>query len=187
MERPILSCVPSYINFLSGLMTTTRIPTSNTFARRLRQARLRASLSLRKLEEILNGKIRFTTLANYEAGRHKPDEANLVLLAKALHVSPGWFFRPHALELDHSFFRRHRAFGAKDENSLTARAANFFELYFTLEDVTHTVCRFARDSFPKIKVRDESDAERYAERLRELWKLGTDRLPPLVDLLEEKG
>lgn len=157
------------------------------FRRRLKLARERAALTLRDLEEATGKLIAFTTLANYEAGRHFPDEAILVRLAKVLNVTPDWLFRPFTVDLKDVWFRKDRAFGAKEQKLLTSRASDFFELYHEIEEITGTVRQFGRDSLPKFKVHSPDDAERYAYTLRKKWGLGEDPLPAVIEMIEEKG
>lgn len=157
------------------------------FPRRLKLARERAGLTLRDLEEATGKMISFTTLANYEAGRHFPDENILVRLAKELHVAPDWLFRPFTVELSGFHFRKDRTFGAKEQKALISRATDFFELYHEIEEITGSVRRSNKAELPKIKVRSLEDAERYAHDLRDSWGLGLDPLPSVIELIEEKG
>lgn len=165
------------------------VPTDEVaiFPRRLRLARERAGLTLRELEEVTSRTVAYSTLANYEAGRHFPDENVLVRLSKALRVSPDWFFRPFTVELTGVRFRKERAFGAKEQKALISRAADFFELYHEIEELTGATREFRRDELPSSKVKTPEDAEVFSGELRQKWGLGVDPLPSLTDLVEDKG
>jgi len=168
----------------------THLSEQEIFGRRVRQARERAGFTLRALsEEVekLGSALAFPTLANYEAGRFLPDEANLVALARALKTDPGSFFRPFRCELTDLHFRKKRSFGAKDRTVLEARAEEFFEHYFEIEELTGALRNFESPKVSLKRVATADEAEEYANLLRKAWDLGVASLPVVTELLEEKG
>ncbi|MBS0631410.1 MAG: ImmA/IrrE family metallo-endopeptidase [Verrucomicrobia bacterium] len=160
---------------------------ADIFRRRLKLARERAELTLRGLEEAMGKSVAYSTLANYEAGRHFPDEHTLVRLSKALNVGADWFFRSYTMEMSDVRFRKDAVFTAKEQKSLIARASDFFEVYHELEEITSSSRHFDRSALPSAVINSPEEAEAFAGKLRDHWGLGEDPVPSLTDLIEEKG
>jgi Zn-dependent peptidase ImmA (M78 family)/DNA-binding XRE family transcriptional regulator len=166
---------------------TPHLPEQEIFARRLKQARSRAGLTLRALSEVLNGTVAYPTLANYEAGRYLPSESAVASLSEALRVAPEALFRPFRLQLSEIKFRKKNSFSAKARKGLEARSEEFFEHYFELEELTASQRTFEKPIHRKKVVASLDEAEEFAQKLRESWRLGEDPLPVVTTLLEDKG
>jgi len=160
---------------------------AETFRRRLKLARERSELTLRGLEEALGKSVAYSTLANYEAGRHFPDEHTLVRLGKVLNVGADWFYRSYTVEMSEVHFRKDAVFTAKEQKSLIARASDFFEVYHEIEEITSSTRHFDRSGLHSSTINSPEAAEDFASKLREHWGLGEDPVPSLTDLIEEKG
>jgi Zn-dependent peptidase ImmA (M78 family) len=162
-------------------------PDRDVFGLRLRQARERAGLTLRDVEKAVAGKIKYSTIANYEAGRFLPDEANLLTLAVALNQPVDWFFQPARISLGEVRFRKKSSFSAKSRKELEARAESFFENYLEIEELTGESRPYKAPLRKTPEVQSFDEAEGYAEKLRGTWELGCDPVRLVRELLEDKG
>jgi Zn-dependent peptidase ImmA (M78 family)/transcriptional regulator with XRE-family HTH domain len=156
------------------------------FGRRLQQARTMRELSLRGLSEALKGVVSHNALAKYEGGLMMPGSKVLIALAEVLGQPMDFFFRPFQVELKEVRFRRKSRLGAKRRQAIQEQAADFIERYHEIEQITGEVRRF-EPVLKKHTVRTPEDTEALADLLRQEWSLGTDALPNVQELLEDKG
>src|SRR5690349_20214064 len=98
-----------------------------TFAQRLIQARKMRGLSLRALAEKTEGRVSYNALYKYEQGLMMPDSEVLSALADALDQDLDFFFREQAVQLKEVRFRKTSRLGAKEEEAIRVRAADYFE------------------------------------------------------------
>ena len=159
---------------------------AGVFGRRLQQARTMRELSLRGLSEALKGVVSHNALAKYEGGLMMPGSTVLIALAQALGQPMDFFFRPFKVELKEVRFRRKSRLGVKRRQAIQEQAADFFERYHEIEQITGEVRRFD-PVLKKHTVRTPEDTEALADLLRQEWSLGTDALPNVQELLEDKG
>lgn len=159
---------------------------ASPFSARLKQARLMCGLSLRELADKIGGAVSYAALSKYEHGVMQPSSRVLIALSQALSQSPEFFFRPFRLKLTGVRFRKKSALGASAEKALLERARDHFERYQEVEELVGDVRRFEAP-FAGDSVGTELDAEEFASRLREQWRLGVDPLPNIQELLEENG
>lgn len=157
-------------------------------ADRLKIARKKAGLSLRDLAERSVPPVSAQALSKYEAGKMMPSSAVLVGLAKALGSSVDFLMSAEVAALDGVEFRRHSASSAKDRAVVEAMVTEQLEGIFSIEDVLGLPASV--DAFEDLEagpVASLEEAEEQAERLRDLWDLGSDPLPSVSALLEDKG
>lgn len=159
---------------------------AGVFGRRLQQARTMRELSLRGLSEALKGVVSHNALAKYEAGAMMPGSAVLIALAKTLDQSLDFFFRPFQIQLSEVRFRRKSRLGEKRQQAIREKASDFFERYHEIEQLTGDIRSF-QPIFTDRKVSTPEDTEALADELRKEWNLGTDALPNVQELLEDKG
>jgi Zn-dependent peptidase ImmA (M78 family) len=73
-----------------------------------------------------------------------------------------------------------------DDAIVIERAVDVFERYFELEDLLQLNEKHEYFVFDRLVLTVE-DAEEAAAELRNVWKLGNDPIPDVVELLEDKG
>lgn len=142
-------------------------------------------LSLRALEERLDGLVSAAALSKYEQGRMLPGSAVLNALCRVFGQKADFFFRPMSVSLGEVEFRKRTALGAKAEEAIKQSAADFFERYLELEELMGLGGKF-ENPLAEVVIRSPEDLEKAAVQLRKTWKLGLDALPGVVALLEEK-
>lgn len=162
-------------------------PFESPFPLRLKQARLMRQLSLRDLSDQLQHAVSHVALANYEKGATKPNGEVLGKLCTVLNVTPDFMFRPTLVTLDTVRFRKRKAFGAKQTAALLEVVRAKLEDYLEAEELVGEVSRFKNPlAFPHEKPTLEN-IRGLARELRELWGLGDEPIPTLVELLEQRG
>ena len=155
---------------------------------RLKRVRESLQLSLRELEALIHGRVSAQAIGKYERNEMMPGSTVLMALADALNVTPEYLLSEREIELTGVDFRKTPQANSKDERAVEASVLDQVERYLELEDLI-----LAKDdawSFPDndtFCIKHIEDAEKAANKLRELWKLGIDAIPSLAELLEEKG
>src|SRR5690606_33462540 len=91
-------------------------------------------------------------------------------------------------ELEGVEFRKHSGASARDRARVEAIVTEALEDYLAVEDILELPP--AGDPFAAVRcdhVASYEEAEELADRLRKDWKLGTDPIPSMTGLLEDKG
>ncbi len=156
----------------------------NQFAERLKSARVMAGLSLQDLAEKLQNQVSRQALHKYEKGEFMPDSKMIGLLCEALGVRQDYFYRKNVVELGEIEFRKFTRYSAKEKNSLIEKAKDVLSRYLELEEILNIDSRF-RLSFKEAPIRSNEQVEEVAIKLRKDWKLGTDPIFNLIELLED--
>jgi Zn-dependent peptidase ImmA (M78 family)/DNA-binding XRE family transcriptional regulator len=153
---------------------------------RLKLARAAAGLSLRELEDRLNGLVTAQAIGKYERDEMMPSSSVLIALARALDVTEDYLLNPAEVELVAVEFRKQKLTSAKDDAIVRASILSAVERYLEIERIVHLDGH--EPALPKRRVvRTFEDVERAASALRDEWQLGDDAIPNLCELFEEKG
>lgn len=158
------------------------------FQDRLRLARSRAGLSLRDLSAAIGGEVSAQAIGKYENGDMMPSARVLTLLGKNLGVSLDFLMSSQVAGLGGVEFRDSKNTGAKQRSQIEAIVIEEVERYLMIEEILEIA-----DDGPDLgglvdrHVERLVDADRFADELRSHWKLGSDSLPNITGLLEDKG
>lgn len=155
---------------------------------RLRIARKKAGLSLRALSAMMDPPVSAQAISKYEANEMMPSSRVLVSLGKALDVSLDFLMSSQVDELACVEFRKHSGTSARDRARVEAVVTEALESYLAIEDILGlppTDDPFAAVRYDRVASYEEAEA--LADRLRGNWELGTDPIPSMTGLLEEKG
>ena len=155
---------------------------------RLKLARDAAGLSLRDLEGALGRVVSAQAIGKYERGQMAPSQEVLMALARTLGVSPHYLLSHRAITLETLDFRKELKAEAKAERATEAALIDYMDRYLDLEEILDLPS--VHWSAPVVLKGDPEsldDVEGAAGTLREAWKLGSDPIPDMVELLEEKG
>lgn len=162
---------------------------NQVFSQRLFQARTMARLSLRELSDAIGNRVSYNALYKYEKGEMMPSGDVLAALTEALHQPADFFFRAFRVELDQIEFRKRQKLPPSEEEAIKERARDFFERYGEVEEIVNNRISFVqpfKDDEREL-ITDEVGAEKAAEQLRKIWKLGSDPLPNVHELMEFNG
>ncbi len=156
--------------------------------RRLKLARRASGLSLRALQQRIESLVTAQAIGKYERDESMPSSDVLLALARALGVTVEYLVGDGDLVLQGVDFRK-RAFARRKEQArVQATLLHALERYLTVESVLGLPTdRWAPPRGAPFAVKSLDDAEAAAQAVRDAWDLGTDSLPNLIDLLEERG
>ena len=158
------------------------------FAKRLRQARIKAQLSMESLCERMGGIVSKQAISKYEGAKMMPTSTTLIALAEALKVELDYFFRPFSFDLgdfDVSF-RKKSSVGAKDISALKVQIQDDVERYLEIEEILGKEKPVLLNIETGV-LKSAADMEQCARRVREEWKLGKDSIANVQDMLEANG
>lgn len=153
---------------------------------RLKLARAAAGMSLRALEERLDGLVTAQAIGKYERDAMMPSSRVLMALASALGVTEEHLLNTGDVELVKLQFRKQPLTTTKEDATVRARVLSEVERYLDIERILHLDSSEA-DLPRRRAVRGLDAAELAASALRGHWNLGTDALPNLSEFLEERG
>lgn len=164
------------------------MPEKSQIGERLKLARKKNSLSLRKLSEALGGSISYETIRQYENGSLTPDSTALIALRRALGVTMTYLMSPQRVEIGDVDFRKKSRTKASDRAAVKAEVLELLERYFQIEEILDSPGQ--KWTAPDLGL-DPSEDPAYAEaaaiKLRERWELGLDPISNMTELLEERG
>ena len=157
-------------------------------ADRIRLARRKASLSLRDLSSVMDGKVTAQAIGKYERGEDIPSSGVMLALAEALDVSLAYLLDTQGVRLSGVEFRTKATTSARDRSQVETEVLEWVERYLQIElilelDSAQWQCPVARLR----KLRAIGEAETLAEDSRAQWQIGIDPIPNMTELLEEKG
>lgn len=161
--------------------------TKDSISIRLREARLMMNLSMDKLVKRTGGAITKQSISRYEKGVMHPKHDALSAIAKALHISEG-YFAGNSIQLDVPMLRTTSGGKVSDEElqMLEAKLSFWAEQYLAKEKEARLVTSF-KNPISKTKVRTIEDAIKAADKLREKWHCGDGPIASILRLLERKG
>ncbi len=165
-------------------MTKNEIKT--LFGKRLQQARKMEGLSLRALSDKIGGAVSHNALAKYERGEMMPDGKTFASLVKALDTNEDFFFRPVTEELELVEFRDKSKLNEKQEKALKHQAQDHFERYLEIEGLLGIRSKFKNPLRGKM-YHTVDDVEKAVTDIRKAWKLGSDPILNLIEMLEGAG
>jgi len=156
------------------------------FAERLKAARTMAGYSLQELAEKINTAVSKQALGKYEQGIMKPNSEVLLAICNALKVKSDYFSREPKVNLHGIEFRKLQKLSVKENNKIVQQTIDFLERYLELEEILGIENKFT-NSLSKLPIKKTHDVEELVNQLRIDWKLGTDPLFNVIELMEDHG
>ena len=146
-------------------------------------------MSLRALEDRIGRAVSAQAIGKYERDEAMPGSATLIAIARALDVSVDYLLADDDVVLEDVEFRKNAIAARKAEARVKATLLRELERYLVLEELLGlpSVNWDRPREVPYPVVVDVSEADRAARSLRSTWGLGSDPIPNLVELLEERG
>ncbi len=141
-------------------------------------------LSMQDLANKMNNIITKQAIGKYEQGDMKPSSDILIALSNALNVRPDYFFRNEKIKLVNVEFRKLKRLLAKDIDQIKANTIDFLERYFELEDLLG-IDKIFENPISDVLIQVNEDIETAAEKLRKKWKIGTNAISNVIELLED--
>jgi Zn-dependent peptidase ImmA (M78 family) len=157
-------------------------------ADRIKLARRKAGYSLRDLSDAMQGRVTAQAIGKYERGEDTPSSGVLMALAKALGVSLNYLLDTQGIELTGVEFRTKSTTTVRDRAHVETEVLEWIERYLQIELILDLDSATWQSPFPNLRHLNRiEDAEGLARAVREIWKLGTDPILNMTELLEEKG
>jgi Zn-dependent peptidase ImmA (M78 family) len=159
---------------------------NSIFSERFKSARLLSGLSLQEVADALKKKVTRQAIYRYEKGEVLPDSDTLEELSRIFNVRPDFFFRETKVEIGAIEYRKLKISG-KEESRIQEQTKDYLSRYIEIEEVLGIQTEFVNplNSFPKVS--EYSHVNEAANLLREKWKLGTNAISNIPELLEDKG
>jgi Zn-dependent peptidase ImmA (M78 family) len=161
---------------------------NNLFSDRFRSARLLSGLSLQELSDRMENRVTKQALSKYERGEVDPNSEMIGYLSDALNVRPDFFYREMKIELGEIAFRKLDKLPAKEESRIIEETKDYLSRYLELEEIIGISTAFVNPmaDFELKEVTNFEQVEAAANHLRKKWKLGTDAISNVVELLEDQ-
>lgn len=150
---------------------------------RLRQARRARGLTLDALAGGLARPVTKQALSKFETGKARPSPSVLMALSAALDVSPSWLLDAPSVSVDWLGYRKHSRLSQSDQTTIEERAALRVEAEHRIRDLFQLA---PATPMPQWEANTPAKAEEAATRLRAEWRLGTDPLASLVEVVESR-
>ena len=133
---------------------------------RLKLARAAAGLSLRGLEERLDGLVTAQAIGKYERDEMMPSSTVLIALARALKVTEEYLLNPAAVDLVAVEFRKKKLTSARETAEVRARILSEVERYLDIEKILAIQPAKAFPFAKRYPVHNVEDIEQAAEPTR---------------------
>ncbi len=158
------------------------------FAKRLKQARLKAGLSMDGLSVKTGKEVSKQTISKYEAGKTMAGSSILIKLSKALGVPVEYFFRPYSFDVSEVeiSFRKKASVGAKDQTMLKIKIQDEVERFIDIENILGAESSMEQINVP-VKIYLPMQMIMLAKELRKTWGLGIAPIPSVKNLLMNHG
>ena len=154
------------------------------FSKRLKSARIFASLSQDELVEKMGNIVSKNAISKYEKGEMMADGKILIALSKALDLKTDYFFRPFSVEIDNVEFRKKQKLQVKEIKAIKETVSDLLERYLEVEQFLNIESTFI-NPLSEIVISANSGIDKAALKLRFDWNLGLDALPNVIDILED--
>jgi Zn-dependent peptidase ImmA (M78 family)/DNA-binding XRE family transcriptional regulator len=155
---------------------------------RLKLARKKAGYSLRALSDAMDNKVSAQAIGKYERDEMMPASDVLTSMADILDVNLEYLMSNQVKELRGVEFRKHSGTSVKDRSRVEATVIERVERYLSVEEILDLEsAEWQQPDIAPVVLEHLDEAAGMADRLRDEWELGTDPIPNMTELLEEKG
>ena len=156
---------------------------------RLKLARSASGLSLRGLSDRIGSLVSAQAIGKYERNESMPRSGVLIALSDALRVSASYLAGDPAISLQSVEFRSERVAGRREEDRIKATVLHMLERYLAIEGILNlpSVHWYNPASAPYPVTHDLLEVDRAASSLRNDWGLGTNPIPDMAELMEDRG
>lgn len=162
--------------------------TKELFAKRLKQARLKAGLSMDALSEKTGREVSKQTISKYEAGKTMAGSEVLIKLSNALGVPFDYFFRPYSFDVSEVeiSFRKKSSVGAKEQSVLKINIQDEVEKFIDIENILGVESRMHDVNVP-VQIEHPMQMIMLAKEVRRTWGLGNSPIPSVKNMLMSQG
>jgi len=153
--------------------------------KRLRQIRIANGMSLDALASAMGNLVTKQSLSKYERGTSNPSEVVLLKMAQSLDVSITSLTHKPLFEVKTIEYRKRSRLSRHEQHQIENMSCYALEKRICLLD---KLGKFDLNEviIEPITVKSIEESETVAKQLRECWNLGSDPIPSMVALLENK-
>lgn len=145
-----------------------------------------AGMSLQGLSDKLNNLVSKQALNKYEQGHMKPSSDVILALSKALEIKPDYFLRRNLITPKHLSFRKKVTLSKRIEESIMEKAKDYVERFLEIEDILGIDSSF-NNPLDDLIISKIDDIDKASLKLREVWELGINPIPNVIEMLELNG
>jgi Zn-dependent peptidase ImmA (M78 family)/DNA-binding XRE family transcriptional regulator len=161
----------------------------NVFPQRLKELREKFNYSLQDVGEKIG--VSRQSIHKFESGELQPSSEKVLQLCNTFGVSYAYFFEnPEAFQFDFANirFRDGEAILQRDhvEEQIKKQVVTYVSRYMQLENLLDLEHSF-ENPLAGMSISSGKDVEKAARTIRKKWKLGTDPIVDVVDMLEDNG
>lgn len=158
------------------------------FAKRLKQARQKASLSMDALSAKTGKEVSKQTISKYEAGKTMAGSSILIKLSNALNVPVDYFFRPYTFDVSETeiSFRKKASVGVKDQTLLKIKIQDQVERFIDIENILGVESRELQLNVPS-RISLPMQMIMLAKEVRRTWGIGISPIASVKNLLMSHG
>lgn len=158
------------------------------FAKRLKQARLKAGLSMDALSEKTGKEVSKQTISKYEAGKTMAGSGVLIKLSTALSVPVDYFFRPYSFDVSEVeiSFRKKASVGAKEQAVLKINIQDEVERFIDIENILGVESQMPAVNVP-VQIQHPMQMIMLAKEVRRAWGLGVSPISSVKNMLMSHG
>lgn len=158
------------------------------FAKRLKQARQKAGLSMDGLSAKTGKEVSKQTISKYEAGKTMAGSSILIKLSKALDVPVDYFFRPYTFDVSEVqiSFRKKAYVGSKDQSLLKIKIQDEIERFIDIENILGMKSPILYVNVPS-QISQPMQMIMLAKEVRRTWMMGISPIPSAKNFLMSHG
>lgn len=156
----------------------------SAFSYRLKSARIQAGITQEALAEAIG--VTKQAISQYELGKKNPESTTLIAIASFFHKTAGYFMRPLTTNLEKVDFRKRASLKGRALEAVKATILDRLEPYLELEQLLGIDPGFT-NPLRNLVIEAVDHAEAAAQKLLVTWKLGTNPIPNIIEMLEERS
>lgn len=154
------------------------------FAYRLKSIRVQQGVTQAVLAEAIG--VSKQAISQYENGRKNPESGTLVAIARFFQKPVGYFYQPVQTRLKKVDFRKRARLNGRALEAVKVTILDRLEPYLELEHVLGIDSGFT-NPLADMLIQNVKDAEQAALSLLRSWDLGTNPIPNIIEMLEDRG
>jgi Zn-dependent peptidase ImmA (M78 family)/transcriptional regulator with XRE-family HTH domain len=156
----------------------------SAFSYRLKSARMQSGITQAALAEAIG--VTKQAISQFEHGQKNPESSTLIAIAGFFDKTVGYFMRPLTTQLEKVDFRKRASLKGRALEAIKATILDRLEPYLELEQLLGIDPGFTHP-LKDFMIGEVDQAEQAAKVLLLAWNLGTNPIPNIVEMLEERN
>lgn len=157
---------------------------SGVFSYRLKFARIQKGLTQEAVANAVG--VSKQLISQYEKDLKMPQSSTLLAIARLFGKPAGFFLQPAQTRLENVSFRKRSGLKGRELEGIKYTILSKLEPYIEVEELLGMQKGF-ENPLKHLLISEAADAEHAAIELLDLWELGTNPIPNIAEMLEDKG